>query len=359
MKHAPRRTEASSKKCRKLCRKIRSWKFHDPSGAPPATPIRACGRLASLRECAHSQCVVLGGRLRHMDRPSSPDAEDVPGLPRRVSPRDVRSPPRPRVLIVFRNPSDRSTVRQALQALAIEVLVAGAGREALALARSRCCDGLIVDVRLPDVDGLDLMQALHDEGCHLPWFAYAAAWSPDAARRAHHLGARHLLHTLQADQMVDWVRSALARPTPIAQGPDAHERAAVSAADAWARLVVAGAVAPHDLRTLRMWAHVAGVSRTVLRARCPACGRCGETRQRPGPRRACEVADVARRGSGFVARLRRRTTHRPHDVERVRAGRRELPGRRSPLIPGFPGRLAARHPGKVAYVQHMPRRVHG
>lgn len=176
------------------------------------------------------------------------------------------------MLIVFRNPSDSSTVRQALQALAIEVLVAATGRQALALARSRCCDGLILDVRLPDVDGLDLVQALHDDGCRLPWFAYAAAWSPDAARRAHHLGARHLLHTLPAAQMVDGVRSALARPTPIAHGPDAHERAAASAADAWARLVVAGAAAPHDLRTLRMWAHVAGVSRTVLRARCRLAG---------------------------------------------------------------------------------------
>lgn len=84
---------------------------------------------------------------------------------------------RPRLLLVDDDPLTLDTMRLTLRAAGVnaDVVVAGCGREAMALGRCHDFDLLIVDLRLPDVDGLDVVEALGEEGRGVP-FLVTAGW---------------------------------------------------------------------------------------------------------------------------------------------------------------------------------------
>jgi len=67
---------------------------------------------------------------------------------------------RPVVLVVEDEPQMRRFLRHTLQANGFEVVEAPTGREALAHAASRNPDLLLLDLGLPDMDGLELTRAV-------------------------------------------------------------------------------------------------------------------------------------------------------------------------------------------------------
>jgi CheY-like chemotaxis protein len=70
-----------------------------------------------------------------------------------------------RLLIVDDSPEDRELYRRLLvqdREHAYEILEAETGEEGLALARERSPDCLLLDYRLPDVDGLELLSSLSE-----------------------------------------------------------------------------------------------------------------------------------------------------------------------------------------------------
>jgi two-component system cell cycle response regulator DivK len=81
--------------------------------------------------------------------PGSPSAHD-----------DSPSGPSLRVLIVDDNDKNRKLARDVLRAAGLRTLEAATGGEAIALAAEGMPDVILLDLRLPDMDGMDVVRAL-------------------------------------------------------------------------------------------------------------------------------------------------------------------------------------------------------
>lgn len=97
----------------------------------------------------------------------------------------------PRVLIVEDSPEMADLLAISLQTDGIESDGAGEGRKALALAQTKAFDLVLLDLGLPDMDGLDVLAALKaDPACkHLPVIVITGRERTEDKLRAFNLGA--------------------------------------------------------------------------------------------------------------------------------------------------------------------------
>ena len=70
----------------------------------------------------------------------------------------MRSPPR--ILVVDDNPMNVEILEARLAAQGYEILTAGDGEQALALARGQHPDLILLDVMMPGVDGIEVCRRL-------------------------------------------------------------------------------------------------------------------------------------------------------------------------------------------------------
>lgn len=68
----------------------------------------------------------------------------------------------PLVLIVDDNEKNRKLARDVLRAAGLRTIEAASGGEGIALAAERLPDVILLDLRLPDMDGGDVARALRD-----------------------------------------------------------------------------------------------------------------------------------------------------------------------------------------------------
>jgi two-component system alkaline phosphatase synthesis response regulator PhoP len=68
------------------------------------------------------------------------------------------------VLVVEDDRDIRDVLRRYLERAGHAVLSTGSGAEALQMIDAGACDLLLLDLGLPDVDGLDVLRAVHDRG---------------------------------------------------------------------------------------------------------------------------------------------------------------------------------------------------
>jgi CheY-like chemotaxis protein len=96
------------------------------------------------------------------------------------------SPPGP-VLVVDDDPAIRDAVRDALEAMGMRVTTASDGAEALdrVLIEEPCV--VLLDMRMPVMDGWGFARAIRERGMELPVVVMTAA--ADARRWAHEIGA--------------------------------------------------------------------------------------------------------------------------------------------------------------------------
>jgi two-component system, cell cycle response regulator DivK len=82
----------------------------------------------------------------------------------------------PLVLIVDDNEKNRKLAVDVLAAAGFETLEAGTGAEGLALAAERVPDVILMDLRLPDMDGMDAARTLraHEPTARIPVVAMSA-----------------------------------------------------------------------------------------------------------------------------------------------------------------------------------------
>src|SRR5207237_4795360 len=73
-----------------------------------------------------------------------------------------------RILVVDDDPYIADLVSAALRYEGFEVQVVGTGRDALAVAASTRHDLVVLDVMLPDMEGLEVCRRLRMDGAHLP-----------------------------------------------------------------------------------------------------------------------------------------------------------------------------------------------
>jgi two-component system cell cycle response regulator DivK len=69
----------------------------------------------------------------------------------------------PLVLIVDDNEKNRKLAQSVLDAAGFRTVVAGNGGEALALAAEHVPDVVLMDLRLPDMDGADALRTLRED----------------------------------------------------------------------------------------------------------------------------------------------------------------------------------------------------
>jgi CheY-like chemotaxis protein len=103
--------------------------------------------------------------------------------------------PRAMVLIVEDDPVQAEPLSWRLERLGFETLVAARGQEGLRLAKSERPAVVLLDLQLPDIDGLEVCERLADDGatCDIPVIILTASEEDDIVRRARAAGCEFFL----------------------------------------------------------------------------------------------------------------------------------------------------------------------
>ncbi len=129
---------------------------------------------------------AMGGRISAESRPGQGSvfrvflplpAVDTSALPAPAGPRQEAEPAarRPlRVLVVEDNALNQAMVARMLQALGHQAEVCGDGLTAVERAREESFDAILMDIRLPGIDGLEATRRLREAGCTAPILALSA-----------------------------------------------------------------------------------------------------------------------------------------------------------------------------------------
>lgn len=91
------------------------------------------------------------------------------------------------------NLARKQVLRSLPESLSINVKLATNGAEALEILRAKETDVLFLDLTMPVIDGLGVLQALHDENINLPVFVISADVQPEMQSRVLGLGAKEFL----------------------------------------------------------------------------------------------------------------------------------------------------------------------
>ena len=119
-------------------------------------------------------------------------------------------PHRSLALIVDDEPNIRLTLKQQLQSDTLNVAVAGTVREALEIIRATPPDVVLLDVRLPDMSGLDACSRIHEIDRLVPVVIMTAFSRTDVAIEATRRGAfDYLIKPLDLPQLRDVVQKAV------------------------------------------------------------------------------------------------------------------------------------------------------
>ncbi|MGH9495784.1 MAG: response regulator, partial [Candidatus Sulfotelmatobacter sp.] len=126
------------------------------------------------------------GAFAFVTKPTSPGELEV-ALSRI---RDYAVPRRKRLLIVEDNPAEQFSIRELLGHNDIDVTIAATGNEALEAVTCDSFDCVVLDLRLPDMTGFDVLERMRDtpEICDLPVVVFTGKeLSPEEDARLHTL----------------------------------------------------------------------------------------------------------------------------------------------------------------------------
>jgi CheY-like chemotaxis protein len=211
-------------------------------------------------------------------------------------------PNRSTALLIDDDTNGTTLFGYALERHGFAVLTADTGRAGAAIASSGAADVVLLDLRLPDLSGIEVLRIIKREVRALPVIMMTAYSTTEAVIRAMRLGAADFLEKpLTPDDVLDAVRAALA--SERGTGPERADLPVPHAAARWAEAVVKVIDAPQDPRTLQLWGRQVGASPGSLRNWCRMAGL--------SPKRSLSVARMIRAIS-YSSALRR-----PEDVFNV------------------------------------------
>ena len=114
------------------------------------------------------------------------------------------------VLVVDDEAGTRQTMMRLLGREGYETVGAGDGREALQVLEARTPDVIVLDLMMPGMDGLELLEAIqrHPQWKALPVVVLTALSDTHTVNRAHQLGAKAYLvkATFSVAEMLDHVK---------------------------------------------------------------------------------------------------------------------------------------------------------
>ena len=102
----------------------------------------------------------------------------------------------PTVLVVDDEPYNVELLTEELEELGLQAISARNGREALALIEEHACDMMLLDIMMPEMDGIDVLERLNEAGrlASVPVIVISAVDDTDSVTRCIALGAEdHLL----------------------------------------------------------------------------------------------------------------------------------------------------------------------
>ena len=99
------------------------------------------------------------GAFAFVTKPTSP--EELDSALSRI--KEYASPRRKRLLIVEDNPAEQLSIRELLGSDDIDVTIAATGTEALDVVSKEAFDCVVLDLRLPDMTGFDILERMRDD----------------------------------------------------------------------------------------------------------------------------------------------------------------------------------------------------
>ncbi len=99
------------------------------------------------------------GAFSFVPKPTSPDGlKDAIG---RI--KEFAKPRRRQLLVVEDDPAERLSIMELLKHDDIDIVMAGSGAEALERLRTQQCDCIVLDLKLPDMSGFEVMEQMREE----------------------------------------------------------------------------------------------------------------------------------------------------------------------------------------------------
>ncbi len=117
---------------------------------------------------------------------------------------------KPRILVVDDEPAIRDTMRMILDYDGYETILAASGQEGLAIIERDPPDLVFLDIKMPGMDGLEVLSRVRATNDTVPVVIVSAHGSASAALEAGRLGAfRFIEKPLSKDYLIDAVREGL------------------------------------------------------------------------------------------------------------------------------------------------------
>ncbi len=117
---------------------------------------------------------------------------------------------KPRILVVDDEPAIRDTMRMILEYEGYEVLLAASGQDGLTMAERDSPDLVFLDIKMPGLDGLEVLSRLRGTNETLPVVIVSAHGTAATALEAGRLGAfRFIEKPLSKDYVLDAVREGV------------------------------------------------------------------------------------------------------------------------------------------------------
>ena len=187
-------------------------------------------------------------------------------------------------MIVDDDPGTCAIFKIAFRNMGVDAVTVNSGEEAFRVIHSRDFDATMIDVRLPDTDGLDIVEALCRDFPALRVVVVSGFLTTKVTVKAMKLGAIEVLekpvHIDDLEQVVLPLLSRGQRPFASRVSSQARVRDSKTlmdepvrtAQERWATMVLRVCDAEYDPRTLSKWAEIAAVSLSSLCELCQLVG---------------------------------------------------------------------------------------
>ena len=125
------------------------------------------------------------------------------------------------ILIVDDSSTMRKAIRKIVKAEGHDTLEAPDGREGLEIAATHAPDCILLDLIMPEVDGLEVLKALRERGSKIPVVVLTADIQEIVRKECLELGATAFINKpLIGNKLLDTIQKALGFKEEVSNEPD-------------------------------------------------------------------------------------------------------------------------------------------